>query len=215
MAARWTAWLVWAAAAASMVFWGLRLAGQGPSVPDRARWVDTQQVAKGDVLRLFARSASSVAAEPVAALSSRFRLMGVVAAAGGSDAGWAVLSVDGKPARAVRVGGRLDGDLIVQRVARRKVEIGPVGESASVVLELSDLPAASRGVPGAAPLAPNSAVAPAAPSGGSGGVVALQPVPGAVQVAPMGSPSPGFSGGGAVPPSGAPPAAPAEGAAQP
>ncbi len=194
-----------------MVFWGLRLTGQGPSVPDRARWVDTQQVAKGDVLRLFARSASSAAAEPVAAMASRFRLMGVVAAAGGSDAGWAVLSIDGKPARAVRIGGRVDSDLVVQRVARRRVEIGPAGGSASVVLELAELPAASRGVPGTASPAPHlsAQVAP------SGGVVPLQAVPGAVQVAPMAPPVQAPGSPPSIPPAGNPPTAPAEGGAQP
>ena len=151
MAARWTAGLVWAAAAASIVFWGLRLGVQGEGVPDRARWVDTERVARGDVSRLFAQAPD--AAAPVAA-SSRFRVLGVMAAEHGGSQGWAVISVDGKPARAVRVGGGVDGDIVVLQVAARKVELGPRGGPATTVVELPGLPAATRGEPGAAGNAP-------------------------------------------------------------
>jgi len=146
MAARWTAWIVWAALAASLVFWGLRLSGRSAPVPAHAETVAMGQAVQGDVLRLFAatRAASQAgAAAPEAA--GRFKVLGVAAPSGGSSAGWALLSVDGQPPRAVAVGGRVDAEWILQSVTQSRVEIGPKGAPASVALELSLLPPAATG----------------------------------------------------------------------
>ena len=101
--------LVWALAAASIVYWGLRLAdGGGPSVATPAAAapppvVDTQVVA-----RLL--GAVDAAAPQQASMASRFQLQGVLA--GTSGGGAALIVVDGKPAQPFRVGSAIEEGLV-------------------------------------------------------------------------------------------------------
>jgi len=184
MTVRWSAgWagLVWLALAASAVFWGLRLGTRSAPMPPQARTVAVDQAARGDVLRLLAGPAATsatVVAEPQ--IASRFRLIGVMAAANerSASAGLALLSIDGKPARAIRVGAVVDGDWVLQSVSARRVEIGPAGGPAVAGLDLAPLPAAATGQLGAGV--------------GAGGVIGA-PVPGvppSVTVGMPGIPSP-------------------------
>lgn len=147
MAARWTTWIVWAALAGSVVYWGLHLFGRASQVPPHAETVAAAQAAQGDVLRLFA--ASRAASEPQAAavpeLASRFRLLGVVAPAAQGSPGWALISVDGKAARAVAKGAVVEGEWILQSVTQTGVAIGPRGSSAVVTLDLALLPPPATG----------------------------------------------------------------------
>ncbi len=147
MAARWLAAGVWAAVAASSVFWGLRLTAQGPGIPSHARWVDTERVARGDVTRLFATSAPVAGA---VAAPSRFRLLGVLADVSGGQTGVALLATDDKPARAYRIGAVVEGETVVKSVSTRRVELGPRQGAATSVLELPVPAPAARGLPGAA-----------------------------------------------------------------
>jgi general secretion pathway protein C len=152
MAARWTAWGVWAALAASVVFWGLRLGVQGQPLPAEVRTVALDPSSRGDVLRLLAgpAAASRTEAPLPSAAASRFKLLGVMAGADArsASAGLALLSVDGKPARAVRVGAVVEGDWVVQQVTATRVKIGPRDGPVQVALDLSPLPAAATGRPG-------------------------------------------------------------------
>lgn len=153
MAARWTAWGVWAALAASVVFWGLRLGVQGRPLPPEVRTVALDPSSRGDVLRLLAGPAAlRTEAPPPSPAASRFRLLGVMAGADArsASAGLALLSLDGKPARAVRVGAPVEGDWVLQRVTATRVEIGPRDGPVQVGLDLSPLPAAATGRPGEA-----------------------------------------------------------------
>lgn len=165
MAARWTAWIVWAALAGSVVAWALHLRGQSTPVPAHAETVSLQQAVQGDVRRLFAVSAQASAgatpAPPEAA--ARFQVLGVAAGAGRSAAGWALIGVDGQAARAVAVGEPVGTDgWILQSVTTSQVSIGPPGAAPVLQLDLPLLPPPQTGAlpPVGAP--PAAAMAPAA-----------------------------------------------------
>ncbi|HEX7889549.1 MAG TPA: type II secretion system protein N [Ramlibacter sp.] len=128
---------LWALAAGSVVFWGLKLGGSSraanaPPLPARA-------VAAADpaaIERLLGGSpAALVAAAPVPTLASRFHLVGVAAGAR-SGLGAAIIAVDGKPGRPYRVGSVVDEGLVLQSVQGRQATLGPVNGPAAVTLEL-------------------------------------------------------------------------------
>jgi general secretion pathway protein C len=196
MAARTSAWLVWALLAGSIVFWGLRLGVAPQGLPEQVRTVGAEQASRGDILRLFANPSDLGATPPAeqAAAASRLKLMGVVA--GGVGSGWAMLSIDGLPTRMIRVGGQVTADWVVLSVSTQLVEVGPIGGPPAARLDLP-LPAAPAtgvmaGAPFAAdPVAPRAAVAPPA--------MDAPPPPPTVVLGEGGSP---------VPPSEAPPPPP-------
>jgi general secretion pathway protein C len=172
MAARTTAWLVWALLAGSLVFWGLRLGAPSPGLPDQVRTVGADQSARGDILRLFANpSAGADAAAPAqqSAAASRMRLLGVVAGLSGGERGWAMLAVDGLPARMFAVGAEVVTGWVVQSVSQRQVEVGPPGGAPVAVLDLPLPPAPQTGEL----RAPAGAAVSAAP----GAVIPAPPVP--------------------------------------
>lgn len=145
LAARWTAWLVWAALAGSLVFWGLRLFARPGAVPAQVQTVAIDQAVRGDVLRLLGAVAPvGEVAPPPPAAASRFKLVGAVASTGAGPS-WAVLSVDDKPARVVRLGGLVDGEWVLQGVTSKGVSLGPAGAPAQVTLELPQLPPPATG----------------------------------------------------------------------
>ena len=151
LAARWTAWLVWAALAGSLVFWGLRLFARPAAVPPQVQTVAIDQAVQGDVLRLLGAVAPVGEAAPLPPpAAARFKLVGAVASTGAGPS-WAVLSVDDKPARVVRLGGSVDGQWVLQGVTARGVSLGPAGAPAQVTLELPQLPPPATGtlLPGA------------------------------------------------------------------
>jgi general secretion pathway protein C len=145
MAARWTAWWVWAALAGSLVFWGLRLFARPAPVPAQIQTVGIDQAVRGDVLRLL--GAVAPAGEPAAPpppAAARFKLVGAVASTG-AGASWAVLSVDDQPARVVRQGGAVDGQWVLQAVTAKGVRLGPSGAAAQLTLDLPQLPPPATG----------------------------------------------------------------------
>ncbi|WP_288126531.1 general secretion pathway protein GspC [Thiomonas sp.] len=99
----WLAALVLAfACAASAGYWGLRLLARPAQVPADARDVgrlDAESLAAA-APRLFGHAIAARQQEPVA--PARFRLWGVIG--GGTQAGSALIGVDGKPPRAIAVG---------------------------------------------------------------------------------------------------------------
>ena len=136
------AWLVSVllafAAAASLGYWGLRLLARPLPVPADARQVgrlDTDTLAAA-APRLF--GAAAAAREKAAAAPARFRLWGVIG--GGSQAGAALIGVDGKPPRAVAVGAevaqgvRLDSTAYGQAVLQQ--------DGARIELKVQPLPGA-------------------------------------------------------------------------
>lgn len=186
MSARLTAFVIWAAVAASAVFWLLRLVSSSPAAPAHTVAVAAATAPRGDLTRVLGAppAAANNAATPVAepALASRFKLLGVAAPKrGGDQIGLALIAVDGKPARGFKVGAPVDGEMVLQSVHQRGAALGARGEKAArVTLELPPLPVAATsqrppGVVGAVP-----ALVPPPPQGGPGGPMGTlpQPLPG-------------------------------------
>lgn len=165
MASRWLAFLVWGCIGFSAVAWLLQVAVAARPVPADAVVVDAAQTPRGDWTRLFG---APVVVEEVAVatpLQGRFKLVGVVASRHETDAaqGLAVISVDGKPARAYRVGSLVEGDTVLQAVRARAADLGPSGAAPVVKLELAPLAPPATGTlpgPGGPTLPPPSPPAP-------------------------------------------------------
>ena len=129
--------VVWALAAASIVYWGLRLAvGRGPdlSAPVAAApppVVDTQVVA-----RLL--GAVEAAAPQQATLASRFQLQGVLAGTPGGGA--ALIVIDGKPAQPFRVGAAIEEGLVLQSAVARRARLAATRDGPTLLtLEMPPL----------------------------------------------------------------------------
>lgn len=141
MASRIFALIIWAAVAASLAYWGLRWLARPTGVPANATPVSLDSGARGDLHRLLTGpvKASAPTADPSAAsaLAGRLKLIGVVAPRQGSDGvGVALLSIDGKPPRAYRVGATIEGDLVLQSLTQRGAAIGPADGPAVTNLDL-------------------------------------------------------------------------------
>lgn len=193
------AFLTWAAVAASAVFWGLRLLVPGAPTPAPGLAAARPPAVQADVGRVL--GAAQAAAQPAtgsaqaSAAQGRFRLVGVVAAAGaGAAPGLALLSIDGKAARSFRVGAPVDGDWVLQGVDAGSARLGPERGTTALTLELPRAPQAARGQPpaGGRPAAPGGPLASAAPAAGS----AATPSPA--------TPGSGTPAGDAAQPGGAP-----------
>jgi len=138
---RGTTFLLWAAAAASAIAWGLKLGnptGQGPGVPAAVRPPLAADPAA--VARLLGQAQGSGPAAPAAApLSSRFSLVGVVADR--SQQGAALIAVDGRPPKPFRVGSSVDEGLVLQSVQARRAVLAATPDGPAVVtLELPQQP---------------------------------------------------------------------------
>lgn len=148
MSARLSALLVWGLVAAAAVFWILRLTASSIPVPPATALAGTGAPSGADLGRLLGVRTQQVAvaeAPMVPDMSGRFKLTGVVAARGGSRGGVALISIDGQPARAYRVGEQLDPQLSLQSVALRSAQIGGADGSAGFTLELPPPPPPATG----------------------------------------------------------------------
>jgi general secretion pathway protein C len=210
MLARLSAFVVWALVAATAVFWGLRLLARPQPAPAYALTVGEATVARGDLSRLFgAAPVANAPNQPMAPeLSSRFKLLGLMAPKASATepvhrAGYALIAVDGKPARPFAVGAALDSGLVLQAVSLRTASIGPVDGAAAVKLEMPALPVATTGslppismdgtvMPVVAPTA-----VPTTPGAGSRNMLPARPsanVPPPTAQPPAGTPVPPPSG---------------------
>jgi len=132
--------LVWGVAAASCVYWGLRLTPRAPAAAVAAPVRAPTPVDPAAVARLLGATpvTQAAAAAPVTSLASRFNLLGVVAAQ--SRRGAALIAVDGKPARPFRVGTSIDQGLVLKSVeGRRAVIASSLDGPALLTLELPPL----------------------------------------------------------------------------
>jgi general secretion pathway protein C len=156
--------LLWALATASVVYWGLRLGGAGAT---RATPATAHNAPAGDAsarLAAMARvlgASPTTEAAPVISAPNRFALLGVVAQ---GSRGAALLVIDGKPARPIRVGSQLEEGLLLQSVGPRHVVLAAsAGGPALHRLELPGPMAANSAAPAAAVAAPASPQAVPAP----------------------------------------------------
>lgn len=155
MQAKLSAFVIWAFVAGTAVFWGLRLFVQAPQAPTYAVPAgDAAGALRGDLSRLLGAPPAKVeTAEAAPELAARFRLVGVMAPRAGSAVqrsgdGYALIMVDGKPARPFSVGARIDEGLVLQAVSLRTAALGPAQGQASVTLELPQpTPAATGTLP--------------------------------------------------------------------
>lgn len=155
--------LLWAVAAASAVYWGLRIAGPGttvavPQAPRPAFAVDTAALARALGALPAAAQANTGAAEPEAA--QRFALLGVIASAAGRGA--ALISVDGEPPRPLSVGAQVAPGYTLKAVGRREALLV---DSASVPAQIKlSLPALDSGFDAEQPEAAAAVAVPARPA---------------------------------------------------
>lgn len=70
----------------------------------------------------------------------RFRLTGVMASGSPGGEGVALISVDGGPAQAFRVGATVAGDIVVREVSARGAVLGPRDGQAGTALEVTAAP---------------------------------------------------------------------------
>jgi general secretion pathway protein C len=180
MKLRLLAFVIWAAVAASAMFWALRLAATSPAAPAHTVAVVAAAAPRGDLTRLFGaapvRTTAEAAAPVPSPLASRFRLLGVAAPRQGGDRhGLALIAVDGKPARSYAVGALIDGELVLQSVHPRGAKLGGRGAVAQVSLDLPALPAPATGSLSSALPSPVVAPAVAAPGAGVAGTIATLP----------------------------------------
>jgi general secretion pathway protein C len=168
--------LVWALAAGTAVYWGLRISSRtAVAVADAA-----PAVLAGDAAARQASIARFLGAQPAALAgpgpgpADRFALIGVVASVGGEGA--ALVSVDGKPARPFAVGMQMAPGYVLQSLGPREARLS-TDLQAPVNLVLS-LPA------------PKNAVTAAAPLPGLPGAALAPPLPGTPAIAPAHGPTP-------------------------
>jgi general secretion pathway protein C len=151
MSTRWWTFAAWALASVTALYWGLKLFVTPLPVPARTPVAAAAPVARGDLTRLLgvdavpAVTAAAPTAEP--APDARFQLVGVVSPRSkqNSAEGLAVIAVDGKPARAFRVGAVVDGQTVLQSVGARGAQLGPRGGAVLVALNLVPPAAAATG----------------------------------------------------------------------
>jgi general secretion pathway protein C len=159
MVARFAAFVIWAALAASAVFWGTRLTARPTPVPEHAAVVTPGGALNGDLTRLLGADpppqAAAVAAAAAPPAEARYRLVGVVAPRSGAANGpaLAMIAFDDKPPKPYRIGAAVEGELVLQSVHARGAALGPRGAPAQVTLALPAMPAAATAglPPGAAP----------------------------------------------------------------
>jgi general secretion pathway protein C len=176
------AFIVWALVGASALGWLLKTTATSQPVPAHALAVDTAPSPRSDLVRLFGPAHQEPAAAPtVASTDARFKLIGVVAPRGDARAsrGLALIAVDGKPARAFRVGAAVDGQTVLLAVRARAADLGAQGSTPALTLELAPLAPAATGS-----LSAGRAV-PAAPTPVPAATAAEVPQPSAAEPAPQ------------------------------
>lgn len=172
MSSRWTGFFIWALVAASTAFWGIKIFAATRPVPAGAVAPQVAFASDGPMDRLFgAVVVPTTAVDAPPPESSRYQLVGVIAAPGGGAAGGslAIVAIDGQPARSWHVGATLDGNTTLLAVARRTADFGPAGGPSAFTLQLPEPTAAATGT-----------LPTVTPAGGNGFAPQAQIAPGAV-----------------------------------
>jgi general secretion pathway protein C len=145
--------LIWALAAGSALFWALR-AGDGwvpTDAPVAGQMPDVAAVDARAVGRALGASESAAAGEPAPDVVSRLALRGIVTHDG---VGAALIAVDGKPPRPVRVGAALEGvegGWTLQSVSPRSVVLAAGGQQARLEMPPLSERSSAASAPAASP----------------------------------------------------------------
>jgi general secretion pathway protein C len=138
MTPRLVAFVAWSLAAGTLSYWGLRMwpTGDGLRTTGAPTVAMSPAVDAAAVARLLGSlPAAAPAAAAADATPGRFVLQGVVSSNG--PLGVALIAVDGKPARPVRVGGAVAEGWLLQSVARRRAVLVPsTGGTETLALEM-------------------------------------------------------------------------------
>ena len=141
MKTRWLAFTLCAVVAAGLFFGGMELFVFVARPPVDAGSATPTAPPPVDLIpsRGLDPPPSPVPAALLLAESSRFQLVGVIAPGdpNSGSQGVALISIDGKPAQAFRVGDMLSTDRVLQAIQSRSVLIGPPGGAAWTSLELA------------------------------------------------------------------------------
>lgn len=144
-----------ALAAASATYWVLKWQATVPSNLTAAVVYAAPAPADPQVVaRLLGGGQTSVSAKRVDSAASHFKLSGVLVNHASGD--YAVISVDGKPAKPYRVGAQVNDDLVLHSVAARSAALAPSRDApVAVTLELPKLvQAQASALPRPAPTPP-------------------------------------------------------------
>ena len=137
---RLTTSVLWLLAAASVVYWGLRLSTPSGGLAVPAVFASPPAPDVQAMARLLGAVAVTSPAAPVASSASRFALVGVVAGRQ-SGGGAALVAIDGQPAKPYRVGAPMDAGLVLQSVGPRQARLGAALHGPTLVtLELPARP---------------------------------------------------------------------------
>lgn len=131
---------LWAAAAASAVYWGLRLSAPAAPAPVAAASSlppapDSQAIAR--LLGAVPTTSANTPTPAAAPAASRFALVGVLAGKR-SASGAALIAVDGQPAKPFQVGAAIDAGWVLLSLGPRQAQLGPAGGPASVTITLPE-----------------------------------------------------------------------------
>ena len=142
---RWPAALgttcVWALAAASVIFWGLRLAAPPETVVPPALAAPPVAADPAEVAKAFGATTAPAQLAPDA--GNRFVLLGVIADE--DQRGAALIAVDGKPPRPFRVGQQLGDGYVLQSVDLRAAKLGAGPDTPTLLTLQMPKPATASG----------------------------------------------------------------------
>lgn len=127
-----------ALAAASVAYWALKISSRGSVAASVATAEGGAVLDAQAVVRALGGNAAPVSANATAPARNAYVLMGVLADR--SQAGAALIAIDGKPAKPYTVGARVDGDWVLQAVVGRKAVLAGAADAR---MEL-ELPALTR-----------------------------------------------------------------------
>lgn len=129
-----------ALAAASVVYWGLKVWGLStPAVPFAALIEPTPAPSPQTIARALGGGMTPTVTASIALPAAiRYNLVGVLA--GRIQAGAALISVDGQDAKPVRVGTLVDNEMVLESVnGRQAILSSNTGSSAKLTLEMPKL----------------------------------------------------------------------------
>ncbi len=126
--------LMWLAAALSITYWGLRLAGQSDWTPVNTSLQSSVEANPVAVAMLLDATPLEATEEETPVVQTRFSLIGLVNQ--GGEQGAALIAIDDKPPRPYRVGSLVADGLILQSVTAKGARLAPA-EGDRMALELS------------------------------------------------------------------------------